>query len=63
MKNDIKFLRRSKGFDLTQKELAEKTGVSHMTIVHIENGGSPNLETAYKISRFFKLPLEQIFFD
>lgn len=63
MKNNIKYLRRSKEYDLTQKELAKKLGISYMTLVNIELNGTASLNSAFKISKFFGLPIEQIFFE
>lgn len=61
--NNLRYYRRSKGFDLTQKELADKVGVSQMNIVMIEKGNLPNLKTAHKIAQFFGVSVEQIFFE
>jgi putative transcriptional regulator len=47
---------------MTQQELADKTGVTRQTIVAIENGKYyPSLELAFRISRVFNQPLEEIF--
>lgn len=49
--------------EMTQKELAQKVGVTRQTIVAIEKGKySPSLELAFRIARVFKLPLEEVFF-
>jgi putative transcriptional regulator len=48
--------------EMTQKQLAEKTGVTRQIIVAIENGKYyPSLALAFKISSVFELPLEQVF--
>jgi putative transcriptional regulator len=48
--------------EMTQQELAEKTGVTRQTIVAIENGKySPTLELAFRISRVFGCPLDEVF--
>jgi putative transcriptional regulator len=48
--------------EMTQQELADKTGVTRQTIVAIENGKySPTLELAFRIARVFKLPLDDVF--
>lgn len=48
--------------EMTQQELADKTGVTRQTIVAIENGKYfPTLELAFRIARVFNLPLEDIF--
>lgn len=48
--------------EMTQKDLAEKTGVTRQTIVAIEAAKySPTLELAFKIARAFDRPLEEVF--
>lgn len=48
--------------ELTQQELADKTGVTRQTIVAIENGKySPTLELAFRIARVFNTPLDEVF--
>lgn len=48
--------------EMTQKELAEKVGVTRQTIVAIENAKySPSLEAAFRIARVFNAPLEEVF--
>lgn len=48
--------------EMTQQELADKTGVTRQTIVAIENGKySPTLELAFRIARVFNSPLEEVF--
>lgn len=48
--------------EMTQQELADKTGVTRQTIVAIENGKySPTLELAFRIARVFKSPLDDVF--
>jgi putative transcriptional regulator len=48
--------------EMTQQLLADKTGVTRQTIVAIENGKySPTLELAFRISRVFNIPLEDVF--
>ncbi|AZV78222.1 transcriptional regulator [Parasedimentitalea marina] len=48
--------------EMTQKDLAEKVGVTRQTIVAIENAKySPTLELAILISRVFDKPLEEVF--
>jgi putative transcriptional regulator len=49
--------------EMTQKELAEKVGVTRQTIVAIEKANySPSLELAFLIARVFGKPLEEVFF-
>ena len=48
--------------EMTQQELADKTGVTRQTIAAIENGKySPTLELAFRIARVFNTPLEDVF--
>jgi putative transcriptional regulator len=48
--------------EMTQQELADKTGVTRQTIVAIENGKySPTLELAFRIARVFNVPLDEVF--
>jgi putative transcriptional regulator len=62
MKNRLKVLRAEK--DITQGDLADELAVSRQTINAIEKGKfDPSLPLAFKISRFFDLPIEEIFFD
>ncbi|MEH6630755.1 MAG: helix-turn-helix transcriptional regulator [Halopseudomonas aestusnigri] len=48
--------------EMTQKELAEKTGVSRQTIVAIEKAKySPSLELAFQIAYAFGRPVQDVF--
>ena len=48
--------------EMTQKELAERVGVTRQTIVAIENAKySPTLELAFKIAEVFERKLEDVF--
>ena len=48
--------------EMTQKELAEKVGVTRQTIVAIEKAKySPSLELAFRIALVFDSPLEAVF--
>ncbi len=59
--NQIKMLRFMNG-EMTQKELAERLGVTRQTIMAIEAAKySPSLEVAFKIAAVFNLPLESVF--
>lgn len=61
IQNNIRRLRFDAD-EMTQQELADKTGVSRQTIVAIEKGKySPSLELAFKIALTFKMPLEEVF--
>ncbi|MHC4331252.1 MAG: helix-turn-helix transcriptional regulator [Planctomycetota bacterium] len=47
---------------MTQQQLADKVGVTRQTIIAIEAGKyAPSLPLAFRISRTFGLPIEQIF--
>jgi len=61
IQNNIRRLRFDAD-EMTQQELADKTGVSRQTIVAIEKGKySPSLELAFKIALTFERPLEEVF--
>lgn len=61
MKNRLKVLRSEHNY--TQEDLAENIGVSRQTINAIEKGKfDPSLPTAFRISRLFNLPIEDIFY-
>ena len=59
--NNIRRLRFHNN-EMTQQELADKTGVTRQTMMAIENGKfSPTLELAFRIARVFNMPLEEVF--
>jgi len=59
--NNIRKLRFNSG-EITQQELADKTGVTRQTIVAIENGKYfPTLELAFRMANLFSTPLENVF--
>lgn len=61
MKNQLKLLRISK--NLQQKDIAKSIGVSTSYYGMIELGTrKPSLCVAYKLSKFFRTPIETIFF-
>jgi putative transcriptional regulator len=61
IRNDIRKLRFLAG-EMTQQELADKTGVTRQTIAAIENCKYfPTLELAFRIARVFNTPLEEVF--
>ena len=48
--------------EMTQQELAEKTGASRQTIIAIEAGKyAPSLELAFKIADAFGVPIGEVF--
>lgn len=61
MKNKIKIQRAI--HDLTQADLASKIGVSRQTINAMEkNKYVPSTLLALKLSKLFKMPVEELFF-
>ena len=62
MKNYVKVYRAL--HNLTQAQLAEKLEVSRATINAIEKEHyDPSLKLAFKMARFFKLKMEELFVD
>ena len=60
MKNRLKDLRAKK--HVSQNDLAKALSVSRQTINSIENGKfDPSLTLAIKMTRYFELPLDEIF--
>ncbi len=60
MKNKLEQLRKARG--IRQEELAEALEVSRQTIGSLENGRyNPSILLAFKIARYFGLPIEEIF--
>ena len=60
MKNRLEELRKARG--IKQEELAEILEVSRQTIGSLENGRyNPSILLAFKISKFFGMPIEDIF--
>lgn len=60
LKNKLEELRKARG--IKQEELAEVLEVSRQTIGSLENGRyNPSILLALKISRFFELPIEEVF--
>lgn len=52
------------GLDLTQEEVAEKSGTDVRTIIALEKGrGNPKLETLYPVIRALKIDAREIFDD
>jgi putative transcriptional regulator len=48
--------------EMTQQELADRTGVTRQTIVAIENGKYfPSLELAFRLAHTFKVQLSDVF--
>ena len=60
MKTRIQELRKQN--KVTQEELALALGVTRQTIISLENGKyNASLQLAFKISRFFRKSIEDIF--
>ena len=60
MKNRLEELRKQMG--VKQEELAETLQVSRQTIGSLENGRyNPSIILAFKIARYFKMNIEEIF--
>jgi putative transcriptional regulator len=62
MKNRLKVLRAER--DWSQAELAERLQVSRQSVNAIETGKfDPSLTLAFKLSRLFGMPIEEMFSD
>jgi putative transcriptional regulator len=62
MKNKLKVLRAMR--DWSQAELGQHLDVSRQAVNAIETGKyDPSLPLAFKISRLFEMPIEEIFDD
>ena len=60
MKTRIKELRAR--YDLTQEQLADKVGVTRMTIVFLEKGKyNPSIKLAYKIAVALNTTIDDLF--
>jgi DNA-binding XRE family transcriptional regulator len=58
--NRISVLREERG--ISRKKLAEKIGVNFQTVGYLEREEyNPSLDLAFRISEYFKLPIEFIF--
>jgi putative transcriptional regulator len=61
MKNKLRELRKNQ--KLTQEELANLIGISRQSINAIEKEKfDPSLPTAFKMSKLFKISIEELFF-
>jgi putative transcriptional regulator len=61
IRNNIRKLRFHSS-EMTQQQLAEKVGVTRQTIIAIEGDKySPSLDVAFRITRVFGVPLEEVF--
>ena len=61
LSNNLRRLRFENG-QITQQQLADKTGVTRQTIIAIESGKyAPSLPLAFKIAQTFGVPIETVF--
>ena len=62
MRSRLRDLREQRGW--SQGELARRLGVSRQTVNAIETEKyDPSLPLAFKVSRIFRLPIEEVFED
>ena len=62
MKNRHEELRKQRA--IRQEDLAQALGVSRQTVISLEKGKyNPSLALAFKLARYFGLPIEAIFDD
>ena len=62
MKNRLEELRKQRA--IRQEDLAQALGVSRQTVISLEKGKyNPSLALAFKLARYFVLPIEAIFDD
>jgi putative transcriptional regulator len=60
VKNRVREQRNQRG--LSQADVAAELGVSRQTVIAIESGRySPSLPLAFRIARFFELPVDKMF--
>ena len=60
LENRIKEYRKK--FGLTQEELANEVDVTRQTVISLENGKYiTSLQLAFKLARFFKVSIEELF--
>ena len=60
MKNNIVALRKQRR--ITQSDLAYALNTTRQTVSSLETGRyNPSIEIAFKLSRFFEVPIEEIF--
>lgn len=60
--NRLAVLRAERG--LSRRDLAAAVGVHYQTIGYLERGEyAPSLALAFRIARYFELPLEAVFSD
>lgn len=58
--NRLAVLRAERG--LTRQNLADALNINYQTVGYLERGSfNPSLDLAFRISEFFRLPIEMIF--
>lgn len=61
IENCIQKMRAKK--NLTQQDLADAVNVTRLTIIALEKGKyNPSLELAFRLAKFFKVGVEEIFY-
>ena len=61
LSNNLRRLRFDNG-QITQRQLADRVGVTRQTIIAIESGKyAPSLPLAFKMARTFGVPIEAVF--
>ena len=59
--NQVRRLRFEHG-EMTQRQLADRVGVTRQTVIAIESGKyAPSLPLAFRIARAFGLPVDVVF--
>ncbi len=62
MKNRLEELRKQRS--VRQEDLAQALGVSRQTVISLEKGKyNPSLSLAFRLARYFGMPIEAIFDD
>ena len=62
MKTRLEELRKQRA--IRQEDLAQALGVSRQTVISLEKGKyNPSLALAFKLARYFGLPIDAIFDD
>jgi putative transcriptional regulator len=58
--NRLAVLRAERG--LSRQDLADALGINYQTVGYLERGDyKPSLELAFRLSEYFKLPIEALF--
>lgn len=54
------FIKKLKAEGMTQKEIAEKCGISQQVVSKLEKGGGCDLSTAWKIADAFGVSIDEV---